>query len=408
MKSVLFSEQYFYPEGWGGSQLPRDLTTHLASLGYRVTVLCGSDPYVKVQGDPGPDPSSQGVLIVRVPRLLRGEARQWRVLRQLWFYTWAFGFFLFRRPPDLFIAQTNPPLTVVLVSIAARIYGRPYMLIAQDLYPEALVAHGSIRENGLAAAMLGRVFAYAYRGACQIVSLGGRMTHRLYQKGVAPARVTVISNWSTGADGVVRSAENRLRKIWALESKFVLLYSGNLGIGHEFETLVNAVSLIADQVPQLQLVIVGRGGRLEEVKATVARRGLERRVQFHDFVPASQLPESLGVADVAVVTLRPGFDGLIVPSKVLGYMARGLPVLFIGPAGDTSEILHASGCGVSFGNGDARRVADWLLGAVGDPACLARMGASGAAYYERELSRERALARYGALVSEVMQREAAP
>src|SRR5256885_10913785 len=47
------------------------------------------------------------------------------------------------------------------------------------------------------------------------------------------------------------------------------------------------------------------------------------RSTFHDLVPAEDLPLSMGVADLALVTLRDGFEGVVVPNKLLGYMARG-------------------------------------------------------------------------------------
>ena len=52
--SVVFVEQFYYPEGWGGAELPRDLTIHLAASGEQVEVICGSEQYAPVEGDPSP------------------------------------------------------------------------------------------------------------------------------------------------------------------------------------------------------------------------------------------------------------------------------------------------------------------------------------------------------------------
>ena len=398
MSRILLCEQYYYPEGWGGAELPRDVTLHLRELGHEVGVLCGSDPYIPVVGDPGIDPSTRGIRLLRVPRLLGGEARKYRLLRQAWFYLHALRFLLFRRPPDLFMVQTNPPLIVVIVAFAAMLWRRPMVVIAQDLYPEAIVAHWALRESSLIIRFLARLFTWSYRRAATVVSLGERMTSRLIVKGVPPERITVISNWATGPTDVVRGPANRLLTDWNLASRFVLLYSGNLGVGHEFVTIAEALKLAVAEEPRITLVVIGRGGRLGELQEAVARLGLEASVQFHDFVPAARLPESLGIADVALVTLRDGFDGLIVPSKVLGYMARGLPVLYIGPEGDTSSLLDRSGSGSGFRNGRAAEVARWLVDASRHAATLAETGERGRQYYLRHLSREQGLDNYARVV----------
>lgn len=398
MAAILLCEQYYYPEGWGGAELPRDVTLGLRERGYDVAVLCGSDPYIPVEGDAGIDPRTRGVRLLRVPRLLGGEARSFRLLRQAWFYLHSLRFLFLRRPPDLFMVQTNPPLIVVIVAFAAFLWRRPLVVIAQDLYPEAIVAHGALRESSPIIKVLSRLFTWSYRRAATVVSLGERMTSRLIDKGVPAQRIVVISNWATGPTDVIRGGDNRLIDEWGLRSRFVLLYSGNLGVGHEFGTVAEALRIAIDREPRITLVVIGRGGRLHELKEATTRLGLQSNVQFRDFVPASMLPASLGIADAALVTLREGFDGLIVPSKVLGYMARGLPVLYVGPEGDTSSLLERSGGGASFRNGQAGEVARWLVDASKNLAGLAEQGERGEAYYSRNLSREQGLQSYARVV----------
>jgi len=66
MRSIVFAEQYFYPEGWSGAQLSRDIVHALQEDGYQVTVVCGAAPYVKPSGLNIDDPSRIGVRIVRL------------------------------------------------------------------------------------------------------------------------------------------------------------------------------------------------------------------------------------------------------------------------------------------------------------------------------------------------------
>ncbi|MDB4988119.1 MAG: colanic acid biosynthesis glycosyl transferase, partial [Myxococcaceae bacterium] len=274
MQSLIFTEQFYYPEGWGGAQVPRDITTHLAAAGFDVSVICGSDLYAPVEGELGPDPEQRGVRILRIPRLLGGDIHSRKLLRQLWFYLLSVPALLSHGRPQLYVTQTNPPLMVPIVAAIARLRGVPLLIIAQDLYPEVMVAHGMVGKDSFPTRLLNRVFRAAYGSASKVVALGSTMAERLYEKGVAPERVSIISNWATGDEQVVTGAANVLRKSWNLEGKFVVLYSGNLGIAHDIQTPIRALKLALEREPNIRLVIVGKGPRLQDAKDLVVELGL--------------------------------------------------------------------------------------------------------------------------------------
>jgi glycosyltransferase involved in cell wall biosynthesis len=315
-------------------------------------------------------------------------------LRQLWFYLAAVPLVGLRRSPALFIAQTNPPLVVVLVALISMLHRTPLMIVAMDLYPEVIFAHGLAREDSRLGRLLEALFRFAYRRAAIVVALGPTMRERLEDKGVAASRIVEISNWATGDLSVVRGADNRLRQEWGLEGACVLLYSGNLGVAHEVESVVRAFAEALPRCPRLRLVFVAKGQGVAIARELVERLGVQSSVQFHDLVPTDRLPESLGLADVALVTLRPGFEGLVVPSKLLGCMARGLPTVYVGPPSDAAALLERSGGGVSFGIGAVSELAQFFVESGLDGSALRSMGQDARAYYERELSREVALAHY--------------
>lgn len=400
---AIFVEQFYFPEGWGGAELPRDITMYLARHGYDVEVICGADLYAPLQGDPGPDPCEAGVGIRRVPRLVGGDIHRLKLLRQLWFYMGLVPRLLFNRAADVYVAQTNPPLTVPIVAAAARLRRRPFVLIAMDVYPDVIVAHGAMAADSTTNRVLGAIFGWAYRSARRVVSLGPVMSRRLVAKGVAADRIHEVSNWATGATGVARGPTNRLRGEWKLGTDFVLLYSGNLGIGHEFETLLQGFVAARRAGASIVLVIVGKGSRLDETRERVRQLGLESAVRFADLVPAERLPESLGVADLAVATLREGFEGLIVPSKVPGYLARGIPVLYVGPRSDIDHLIERYDCGYALRNGDVAGVAAAILDAYDDRERLQARGRAGKAGYESELRRELGLARYATVIGEALE-----
>ena len=395
---ILFIEQFFYPEGWGGAQLPRDLTIGLAESGCDVEVICGKDQYAQAEGEAVQDPRARGVRIQRIPRIIGGDIHRYKLLRQLWFYACALPLLLLRRRPDVIVTQTNPPLVVPIAVLAARFHRRPCMIIAQDVYPEVMLAHGMLRERSLAARLLFRLFAWSYRKARIVVSLGPVMTDRLAAKGVARGRIVEICNWATGDDRVVRGPENLLRAQWGLDGCFVLMYSGNLGFAHDVETPIRAMKLLRSRVPGVRLVFVGKGSRLEQARALVDELGIDDVVQFRAFVPFEQLPHSLGVADAALVTLLPGFEGLVVPSKLFGYMSRAVPTLYVGPDSDVARFIESSGGGTCVASGAVDAFADVVERWAARESDLLSAGKAAAEYYLGHLSKDRGIAAYRAAV----------
>jgi colanic acid biosynthesis glycosyl transferase WcaI len=261
-----------------------------------------------------------------------------------------------------------------------------------------VIAYGMLRSDSFAARQLKRLFGWAYKRAAGVAALGPVMAERLVEKGVPLERVSVISNWATGPEEVVRGSENVLRKEWELDGKFVLLYSGNLGVAHDIETAIRALGQVIKVRPELRLVIVGKGTRIDEAKALVQEHGMADFVLFKPLVPAHLLPHSLGLADLALVTLGESFSGLVVPSKLLGYMARRIPTVYVGPPSDVSTMLAQSGGGLSFRNADVQGLAEVLGSLAVDRGALARMGSSAAQYYAEHFARSVALRRYADLI----------
>ncbi|MGH8241281.1 MAG: glycosyltransferase family 4 protein [Steroidobacteraceae bacterium] len=257
-----------------------------------------------------------------------------------------------------------------------------------------MFAHGMANAQSLSGRVLRRLFRWAYRRAKRVIALGPVMARRLLEKGVEPARIAVISNWATGREAIERGTDNSLRRKWDLEGKFVILYSGNLGIAHDVETPIVALRCLMPQAPHVRLVFIGKGSRLEDARRAAEREGVSHAVQFRPLVPSAMLPQSMGLAQIALVTLRKGFEGLVVPSKLLGYMARGVPTMYVGPYSDVEQTLYDSGGGACVRNGDAEGCARAIQSLIEDPGRLDALGRAASDFYEHRLSRASGLQEY--------------
>ncbi len=110
-------------------------------------------------------------------------------------------------------------------------------------------------------------------------------------------------------------------------SRLGLLYSGNFGRAHSFTEFLDLARLLRHDGVDVCFGV--RGNRVEELKAAI--RPDDANVRLAGFAPESDLIKRLSAADVHLVSLRPEWSGLVVPSKFFGALAVGRPVLFAGP-----------------------------------------------------------------------------
>jgi glycosyltransferase involved in cell wall biosynthesis len=135
-----------------------------------------------------------------------------------------------------------------------------------------------------------------------------------------------------------------------LIGKFVVLYLGNAGYGHRFETVLDAAEQLRSE--PIAFVFVGGGQKWSELRRAKEQRGLTS-LHVLRYLPSSETPTVMAGADCALVTLRNSYLGVISPSKIHSNLAMRLPLIYIGPeAGNVDEAIQRYQCGVSLRHGD--------------------------------------------------------
>jgi colanic acid biosynthesis glycosyl transferase WcaI len=112
----------------------------------------------------------------------------------------------------------------------------------------------------------------------------------------------------------------------------VLLYSGSMNKKQGLELLVEAIERLAD-VPDLVWLLAGEGPNKAELVAGTAGHA---HVKILPLQPAERLNDWLNLADVHLLPQKAGAADLVLPSKLLGILASGRPVVASSPA--TSEL----------------------------------------------------------------------
>ncbi len=328
---LIFVNRFYWPETPATGQLLADLAEFMARQGYAVEVICSHPGGTTL-------PASEvrhGVSIhrVRSTRSANSSLRH-KALDFATFYLRALvRLVALADRKSIIVNLTDPPLLGIGAAVVAGLRGSRLIHWIQDIYPELAIE--------LAGQHWLRVIRplrdMAWRSAEHCVTLGTEMDACLDAAAVPGARRTVIENWSpVGVTRMPRADNSPTRKNLGLTGKFVVGYSGNLGRVHDLEPILAIAEKLRDQA-DITFVFVGGGPQRDALESEARRRSLPN-VVFHSTRSREDLGDSLASADVHLVTLRPGCERLVFPSKLYGSAAVGRPILFVGPPG--SEVAQ--------------------------------------------------------------------
>ncbi|MBI2517759.1 MAG: glycosyltransferase family 4 protein [Opitutae bacterium] len=386
---IIFANRVYWPAEAATAQLLTDLAEALAARGWPVHIIAA-----------GTGPAERhGVLIHRTGG---GERHAGRLSQAL-----NYGSYLIAvrreitrlaRPGDIVVLMTDPPLLAAAATGVARHRGAQVVHWIQDIYPEIVPAHlGAWAALPLWPLKLWR--NHAWRTASRCLPVSEDMAQLVRTQKIDAAHALAMLNWAPREldQPAAVEAVAAQRDGWSLTGKFVAAYSGNLGRVHEFATLLDAADRLRSD-PEIVFLFIGDGPRFNAVRRAAESRGLAN-VRFFPAQPRERLGITLAAADVHFVTLLPGFERLVFPSKLAGILAAGRPALFVGPPSCAlATNLSRDRCGLAFPAGDGAGVAQALQSLRADRARVTEFGRSARASYERGYTFAQAVTRWEELL----------
>jgi glycosyltransferase involved in cell wall biosynthesis len=289
-------------------------------------------------------------------------------------------------PPTVVFA-THTPLTVGLAGMAlSRHFGVPFVFEVRDLWPEALVNVGALRNPAVIWTMR-KTAHLIYRTADHIVALSPGMEQGILQSGVEPERVTMIPNASDldlfdpALDG--SSARERL----GLGERFAAVYFGAMGLANGLEYVIEAAKVLAaKKADGIVLVLHGSGGKRAELEAMVRKHKL-KNVVFSDLVAdKGEVARIVAGCDACLTIYRAAKEQTWSPNKMFDALAAGKPVL-INVGGWLGETIENNHCGLCLDPTKPQALADALVKLSREPDLCRRMGQNARALAERQFDR---------------------
>jgi colanic acid biosynthesis glycosyl transferase WcaI len=387
---------YFHPDDVVSARLYSDLAEGLVTRGWDVTAVpCGRGCRDESVTYP-PAEDWHGVRIRRAWRpAFRQSSNRGRLLNAGWMLaSWAkAAITLPRRKREVMVVGTDPVLGV-LAAVPWRTLRRRTGIVhwCHDLYPEAPIADGMVRETSPPVRVLKRLLAAAYRRCDLLADLGPCMGELLAKYGSA-ARPTTLTPWALVEPDRPVDADPATRAELFGDAKLGLLYSGNFGRAHGYaEFLDLARSLRSEPV---RFCFAGRGNRADELRKAVTAD--DRNVTFAGFAPEADLEKRLGACDLHLVSLRPEWTGTVVPSKFFGALAAGRGVVFAGsPRSAIARWIEGYRIGWVLTPDTLPAVAADLRRLAANPAELLAMRERCHAVYREHFSKRRQLDRWDA------------
>ena len=406
MARILFVNRFFSPDYSATSQLLSDLAFLLASDGREVHVVTSLLLYDAPGASLLPLEGVRGVTVHRVWTSTFGRGSLLgRAFDYLTFYiSSTFEIVKLSSRGDLIIAMTDPPLLSLVARPAAWATGAKLVNWLQDLFPEVAALSGMGWSGGIVGKAIALLRDRTLRDAEVNVVLGVTMEKYLHSRRIPADRVCVIPNWSDGASVKPLAADhNPLRRSWGLEGKFVVGYSGNMGRAHEFETVLQAAARLNHR-SDIVFLFIGGGAQRKWIEDRARQLAL-RNITFRSYQPREELTLSLSVPDVHLVTLLPGIESFVFPSKLYGILAAGRPVLFVGAAGgEIPSLLIQGRIGYAIKCGNVAELEERILSFATNLARTKEMGEHARMLFEQRFVSRISLQKWAQLIDSVASR----
>jgi colanic acid biosynthesis glycosyl transferase WcaI len=356
---VYLVNRYFWPDESATSQFLTDLAEDLRAVGHEVHVFASRQLYNQPRAHLPGQQIWQGIQIHRLRTSCFGRRHFAGRLCDIMMFHLALRYNSdMSRRPDAWFVMTDPPLLLNTVLKLRQSLKERVIHHVDDLYPDLAIALGTLPQDGKFSSLL-QHWLRAGLGKCdQVLALGECMARVLQEKGVQNDRLEITPPWADGNSLFpLDHVQNEFRhQIGIPCDDLVVMYSGNMGLGHRFETILEAARFLVSS-GKIHFVFIGDGAKKNQIEAFRKTHNLTN-IKMLPYQPRGRLRETLSAGDIHLISMDKKVQGLIVPSKLAGILAVGRPVIFLGDKQNSvaSAILKEP-CGYVVPEGDFSQLA---------------------------------------------------
>ena len=389
---ILLVTDSYPPEIRSASHLMLELAQELQQRGHEVTVIT-TWPEYNLDQTKAPQKfreleNEQGIRVIRVKTLphhnvnyvVRGLSQLLMPLQfliKLWRHN--------VRPAAAIIY--SPPLPLALVGSWLRRVGVRTLLNIQDLFPQNAIDLG-ILQSKTQIKFFQALERFAYRTADVVTAHSeGNREMLLTQQPELASKIKLLHNWVDVEHHSTEHSAVDFRKEWAITHQHIAVFAGVMGPSQYLELILEIAEKLHDHT-DLLFLMVGDGKEKTRLQQLASAKRL-KNVRFEGFISREVYPDLLRSCTIGLVCLSPQNQTPVVPGKILGLMAAGLPVAaFLHTKSDAHAMIAEAQCGVSANSADLAACVAALKSLLANEKDFDNIGQLGKQYAAANFSKE--------------------
>lgn len=353
-KNLLIYAHYYIPDIASTGQILHELAEGMLDK-FSITVICVVPSYLgtiedKYKKQKYYEEVINGVKILRlrVPEFTKTNKKS-RVKNIISYFWGALGATFKVGKMDYVFAISQPPILGGLLGIWGKwVKHAKYIYNIQDFNPEQVIAVGYTKSRLITDIMM-RFDKFSCMQSDLIITVGRDLVETVKErfKGKKVPRTVMINNWIDENEIYPLPNEHpkvlEFKRMYSLEGKFIIMYSGNIGLYYDFENLIKVIERFKPGTKtadgrEVVFAFVGAGSVLDKLVLYVKKHHMDN-VTFIPYQDKSNLLYSLNAGDVHWCVNAKGIKGVSCPSKAYGIMAAGRPILGVLESGTEVRYL---------------------------------------------------------------------
>ena len=418
-KKLLIYAHYYTPDTASTGQILRELAEGILDE-FDVTVICVVPSYLgvieekyKTQKYYKENINGVNVLRIRVPEFSKTNKKS-RIKNIVSYFFGAMAATFKVGKQDYVFSISQPPILGGLLGVWGKwVKHAKYIYNIQDFNPEQILAVNYTKSKFVTNVMMW-LDKFSCKRSNLIITVGRDLVQTVNNrfKGKKVPKTVMINNWIDEKEIYPLETDNpsvvEFRKKYGLEDKFVIMYSGNIGLYYDLENLIKVIEKFkpgtkAADGREVKFAFVGAGSVLDTLVDYVNKHHMDN-VTFIPYQDKELLNFSLNAGDVHWCVNAKGIKGVSCPSKAYGIMAAGKPIIGVLENGaEVQSIVEECNCGRCCEPGDYDTVSDiieWYISNAGSDA-IVQMGIGGRRYLEDNLTKQISINRYAKEILEL-------
>lgn len=353
-KKLLIYAHYYIPDVASTGQIIKELAEGILDA-FDITIICVVPSYIgkieekyKKQKYYKENINGVNVIRIRVPEFTKSNKKS-RIKNIISYFFGAIGATFKVGKQDYIFSISQPPILGGLLGVIGKwIKHAKYIYNIQDFNPEQTIAVKYSKSKVITNLMM-FIDKFNCKKSNLIITVGRDLAETVNKRFLNKKipKTVFINNWIDEKEIYPLHKDNEkvqeFKRRYKLENKFIIMYSGNMGLYYDLENIFKVIEKIKPGVKttngqEVVFTFIGEGTILEKLKKYKEEKKMDN-VIFIPYQDKKDLIYSLNAANVHWCINAKGIKGVSCPSKYYGIAAVGKPILGVLEEGTEIRLL---------------------------------------------------------------------